>query len=176
MSASTGQQMLDVFSAAFSDGSTADSALVQNMLAVRYQWTQPADAVVPNANGNGVGTAAANVTHIVVLDPATPCRQKVTEYKVCAAGAITAANTDFATFSLVYNNANGGADTVIATASTENKVGSLGAATANIPVSVTVTAANAVIPAGSQVMVIVTKAGAGKALPQLTHSARVVPV
>jgi hypothetical protein len=89
---------------------------------------------------------------------------------------VTAANTDFATISLVYNNGGGGADTVVASANTANVVGALGAVTANIPASVTINTSNQVIPAGSQVMVIVTKSGAGKALPQLTHSVRVLPI
>lgn len=171
------QQYVDLQGALLAPaGNASQLTAIQNLTAVKkLWWAQPADATIMNTAGNAIATNEASVTQLFVLDPATDYQMKVEEYKVAATGAITAANTDFATFDLMYNNGNGGAFTTVASANTENKTGSLGAVTANIPVAVTVTAANAVIPAGSQIVIRVSKSGAGKKLPQLTHVVRVKP-
>jgi putative exporter of polyketide antibiotics len=91
--------------------------------------------------------------------------------------AVTSANTDTAVFSLVYNNANGGSDTTIATINTATTAGGgSGNITAQIPVALTVTAANAVVPAGSLLAFKITKEGSGKASGSMGITVKAKPV
>jgi hypothetical protein len=171
------QDYKDITASLFAPANAAEASTVNNIAAVRKLWVmQAADATIMNTTGAAVATNEASVTQLFVLDPMTDYRMVVQSYRVAATGDITAANTDFATFDLMFNNGNGGAFTTIASANTENKSGSLGAVTANIPASVTVNTAAAAVPAGSQVIIRVSKSGAGKKLPQLTHVVRVEPI
>lgn len=104
--------------------------------------------------------ASINTTANIILDMATQVKYKVTAFKVALNAALTETNTNLAQIQLVYNNANGGADTNIALVYT-NVSGGIGNVLAAIPNSITLTTANVVIPAGSQVIVRETKAGAG---------------
>jgi hypothetical protein len=171
MSTDTGQKFIDAFASFFAPDRDATAvALAQNMAAVKYRIHQDKDANLTNVNGNGLVTDKQdyNIAHTYTVDPSTLVRFKVSSFKMTAAVNIAAANTNYATVQLVYNNGNGGSDTVIAAANTENKSGSLGAVTSAIPASFTVTAANAVVPSGSCVQIKVTKSGAGGlALPEL---------
>ncbi len=168
MSTDTAQKFKDLFVAMFApDMSAAAAALVganvnQNF---RYNVSQPLDASINTAS-----------TH--TLDQATLVQMRASTFKVVVGTSITAANTNVATIALVYNNGNGGSDTTICSANTATTAGGgTGDITAGTAYSFTANTTNALIPAGSQVQVKVTKAGTGGlALPALSFELKAVPV
>lgn len=148
MSTDNAQKLLDLQVASLAPDMNATAvALVQGDQVIKYKANLPIDASI-------------NTTANIILDMATPIKYKVTAFKVALNAALTETNTNLAQIQLVYNNANGGADTNIALVYT-NVAGGIGNVVAAIPNSITLTAANQVIPAGSQVIIRETKAGAG---------------
>jgi hypothetical protein len=161
MSKSSEQRMMDTFSAAFTPDTVNSTSMVRDMLAKRYQWTQPVDV--------------AATRQVICLDPATPYQQRIDDYLIIAATNVTAANTNFATFQLMFNNANGSPFIIAAQADTTLGPSAIGAITMNVPRRVTINTAAAIVPKGSQVVIVVSKTGTGKVLGQLTHSVKVSP-
>lgn len=81
--------------------------------------------------------------------------------------ALTSNNTNYVAMQLVSNNGNGGADTVIAAANSTNSGATLGTGswTADIAEALTITDANAVVAAGSQLQFRFLKYGSGVQVP-----------
>jgi hypothetical protein len=133
--------------------SAASKALIDTLSAVQYKVDKVADA-------------ATSTTSTYTLDYSTGPRFRVDAVKYVPHASLTSDNTNLATLELVYNNGNGGSDTVIATINTATTAGGgSGNWTADIGVALAVTAANAVVPAGSQVQLNVTKGGAAVIVP-----------
>lgn len=122
-------------------------------------------------------TNAASVASTHTLIPSTTCVLKANQFKVTVASNVTRANTNYATFALVYNDGAGGADTTIASNTTEaaGATNTIGALTAGIPASATINTSADTIPVGKCIQVKVTKTGTGFALPQLTMTAKFKP-
>ncbi len=156
----TASKLRDVLVAGLADGSTTSTGLVEGLLSnsLRYTWSRPLDV-------------AASTASVDTLDASTALRMKVSSFKITAAVAVTETDTDLATLQLVYNNGNGGSDTVVALAYT-NIAGGLGNLTANKPASFSVTAGNSVIPAGSCLQLKTTKGGNGVALPYRSYEVK----
>ena len=165
MSTDSAQKITDLLVASLApDMSTTATALVQasQVNTVKYKAHLPVDASI-------------NTTANIVLDMATPIKYKVTSFKLALNAALTETNTNLAQIQLVYNNANGGSDTNIALVYT-NVSGGVGNVLAAIPNSLTLTANACVIPAGSQVVIRETKAGAGGlVLPMRAYEVTCVP-
>lgn len=165
MSTDTGQKVVDLLTASLApDMNTTATALVQAMqpATVKYKAYLPIDAGT---------TTTANI----ILDMSTPIKYKVTALRLALNAALTETNTNLAQVQLVWNNANGGADTNIALVYT-NVSGGIGNVTAAIPNSLTLTAANVVVPSGSQVAIRETKAGSGGlTLPMRFYEVTLVP-
>lgn len=79
-------------------------------------------------------------------------------------GALTAGNTNYATINVSSRTSAGVADSVIATVNTKLVVGT-GNWTAFQPVSIPITAANAVVAAGGGITYDISKASAGVTVP-----------
>lgn len=176
MSTDTGQKLIDLIDSFFAaDRDSASANLVKNAFLVKHRAAQMRDSNIYLAADNVLAapnTIAGNVTHVHTLDPSTPCRFKVTAFRLTPQVGWTETNTNLATFQLVYNNGNGGADTVIAQAFT-NVAGGLGNTTSNTPAAFTITAANAVVPASNCLQIKVTKSGAaGLQLPDISFDVR----
>lgn len=137
---------------------------------VTYRCDRTIDLNVSVAGGT---TIAGNATSQHTLDANTQFQVTAKSFKIITNANVTAANTNCATFALVYNNGNGGTDTTIATINTATTAGGgSGNLTVGVPFSVPLTAANVVVPAGSQIQIKVTKAGTpGMELPQLSMEA-----
>lgn len=165
MSTDSGQKLTDLLTASLApDMNTTATALViaSQQNTIKYKAGLPIDASI-------------NTTANIILDMATPIKYKVTSFKVALNAALTETNTNLAQIQLVYNNANGGIDTNIALVYT-NVSGGIGNVLAAVPNSITLTAANVVIPAGSQVAIRETKAGAGGlTLPMRYYEVTLVP-
>jgi hypothetical protein len=141
-------------------------ALVDNFLnqTVKYSAYQPLD------------TAAATASTVTV-DQSTLLQMRVKTFKVITHADVVSDNTSYANMALVYNNGNGGSDTVIATANTAN-TGAAGTPTGTITAQVAYSfTCNATpVPAGSQLQVKITKVSSGYALPSRTFEVKGVPV
>ncbi len=136
-------------------GGNSDAAktLVDNLSMVKYKVDKVADA-------------ATSTTATYTLDYSTPGRFRVDAVTYVPHAALTADNTNLATLELGYNNGNGGSDTGIATINTAATAGGgSGNWTADIGVALTITAANSVVPSGSQVQWNLTKGGAAVVVP-----------
>ncbi len=129
--------------------SAAAKALVDGFVQVKYTAHKMADA-------------ATSTSTTFTIDTSVPARFRVDSVKFVPHAAVTAENTNNATFALVSNNGNGGSDTTIATINTATTAGGgSGNLTADIGLAITITAANAVVSSGSQLQIKTTKAGAG---------------
>ncbi len=125
-----------------------------------------ADKVGPARVRHNAGKAldvAASTVQSFGLDPVTDTDVKYDAVYFTPHAALTANDTDYATLSLVYD-AGPGTDVVVATRTTQITGGS-GDWVADTPVALTITAANAVVPAGKNLMFKITKAGSGVAVP-----------
>jgi hypothetical protein len=132
-------------------GGNSDAAktLIDGFALVKYKADKNVDA-------------ATSTSSTFTFDYSTPNRFRVDAVKVVPHAALTSENTNNATIALVYNNGNGGSDTTVATINTATTAaGGSGDWTAGVGVAVTITAANAVVPSGSQLQVKITKNGAG---------------
>lgn len=106
--------------------------------------------------------ANSNSTSIHTLDASTNGVMTITSFKVCLRTTLTSANTNVATFALVYNDGAAGADTTIASLNTATTAGGgTGDITAEIPMAITLNTSNIQVPAGKQLQIKVTKSGAG---------------
>ncbi len=167
MSTDNAQKFRDAFVASFApDMNSTATALVDKVLnqEFKYTVTHPFEA---NASSFAYWSMDQN-TGVAML-----CKS----FKVIPSVTITGANTNVAIMALVYNNGNGGADTTIYSVNTAaaNSGGS-GDITANIAYSFTANTSNVRIPAGSQILLKVTKAGAGGlALPACTFEFKAAP-
>ncbi len=149
-STDTASKLRDLLVGQFApDGNATAVALVDAVLqkSCSYSVSCPLDASI-------------NTVSVDTLDTSTALRMKATSFKITALAALTETNTNLATMQLVYNNGNGGTDTVVALAYT-NIAGGLGNLVANTPAAFSITAANSIIPAGSCVQIKTTKSGAG---------------
>jgi hypothetical protein len=128
-----------------------------------------ADKVGPARIRHNLGKAAdaaAATAASFGLDPVTDVDFKVTSVRFTPGAALTSDDTNYATLSLVYNNGAGGSDTVVATATTKTSGGGgTGNWTADTPVTIAITAANAVVPAGSNLQFKIAKTGTGVVVP-----------
>lgn len=168
MTVTTGSQFRDEFRNVFApDSNTTAQALADAVFdqPFMYRCDRPYDA---NANSTSVHT----------LDTSTATQVRVKTFKWGLRASVTSDNTNNATVALVYNNGNGGSDTTVATINTATTAGGgSGNITLEVPYSVAVTAANAIIPSGSQLQVKVTKSGAGGlALPHSSFEVKAAPV
>lgn len=121
----------------------------------------------------GANDSAAGILSTLALEHDTPFKlfaDPSAQTVVYTPGfALTAADATCAVLQLVYNNANGGADTIIATANTATTgSGGTGNWTAGVPVNIPVIAANSVVPADNAVFLKITKTGAGTVVPMGT--------
>src|SRR6185369_13915497 len=80
----------------------------------------------------------------------------ITSVKILPDAAVTANGTNYKTFTLEYDDGAGGSATTVATVDT-----SAVSWVANTPVSLTITAANALVAAGKQLRLKITKAASG---------------
>jgi hypothetical protein len=166
MSTDTGQKYKDLLGATFApDGNAAALAVVQGSPALKVAY-----------HAQAILDASINTTANIYLTSVTPVRYRVTKFYVTMNTALTETNTNLAQIQLCYNNSNGGADTNVALVYT-NVAGGIGNVTINQPASITLTAANVVVPSGSSLLIRETKAGAGGlALPARTYDVFVEPV
>jgi len=161
--------------ATFSDMGTNAKANVQGFIDGIFTRKEHRIADANTALAGGT-TPSINVASTHTIYPSTPIHFRCKHFKLVAKANIAQTNTNFATINLVYNDGTGNADTVIASANTENKTGALGAVTSAVPLSFTLTAANARIPAGSCVQIKVTKSGAGGLeMPELDFEVGLTP-
>lgn len=172
-SVNTAQKLIDILRAFLApDAAAAAQTIVNGGFRVRLTAGQPKDSNIYLAGANvqsAPNTIAGNVFYTHTLDASTSIQMKVDAFRITAGEAVTSANTDLATWALVYNNGNGGSDTTIATANTTAAGGGV-ALTANTPLAITLTDANRVVPSGSCVQIKVTKAGTnGKQLPAVSY-------
>ena len=164
MSIDNAQKFRDAFAALFAPDMNATAlALADSMLQqeLSYSRSQPVDA-------------AASTAGTRTFDQSTSFPMVVKAFKIITSGNVTADDTNYATVALVYNDGAGGSDTTIASKTTKI-TGGTGNLTAGIAYSFAITAANARIPAGSQVQVKVTKAGTGVSLPVSTFELKCAP-
>jgi hypothetical protein len=159
MSTDSASKFRDLFVAQFApDMAAAAQSVVDGVLNQEFVYSKER-AFDANSNSTSVHT----------LDMSTLNQMRVRTFKWSTRANVTADNTNLATVQLVYNNGNSGSDTVIATSNTATTAGGgSGNLTLEVPFAFTINATNAVVPAGSQVQVKVTKAGAGGLL--LPHS------
>ncbi len=167
MSTDSTQKFRDLYVAQFApDMAAAAAAVVDAILSTNFHYSasQPLDASI-------------NTASTWTLDQNTQAQFRVKTFKVVVGTNVTSANTNVATMALVYNNGAGGSDTTIASTNTATTGGSgTGDLVAGTAYSFALTAANVVVPAGSQLQIKVTKAGAGGlALPCLTFDVKGVP-
>lgn len=152
MGATTGVAKRQATRALYATNSSTEDALADEVVR-KYLVVNP-------------GTAIAN-TAITMPLIVTNEQYRVVAVKYCGSAAVTADNTNYKSLQLVYDNANGGSQTVIAIANTT--IPTSGNATnnwtANVPVSLTVQSANAVVPSGSQISFLEVVAGNGVAIP-----------
>lgn len=156
MSTDTMQKYRDSLGALMApDGDSTSESLVDNTMVVRYTAVRGAVmAANVDSTVNSVWTAT--------LDPSTTLRLQYVSSHVIVDNTVTAVNTNVAIFSLVYNDANGGSDTTIATINTATTAGGgSGDITAAVPMALTANTSNGVVPAGSLLAFKLTKAGAG---------------
>lgn len=108
--------------------------------------------------------AGATTNSSVMVDSGTLVPIIITSVKVSLTANATVDNTNNAIFSLVFNNGNGGADTTIATVTTNAAATGINGgnnAVKDTPYTVPITAANSRVPAGSALYWKVTKGGGG---------------
>lgn len=172
MSTDTGRKYRDGLQALLApDMDATSTALVDALTQVRYSVVRGL-----YASANVDTTAAANIWN-ATLDPSTSVRMKIDSCHITVDNTVTAANTDVIIFSLVYNNANGGSDTTIATINTATTAGSgSGDLTAGVPYSIALTAANSVVPAGSALVWKMTKGGSGKGSGTYSVNVKAKPI
>lgn len=103
--------------------------------------------------------ATAATVYRIPIDYAIDHAIKIEEAKVCLQANVTADGTNYKTITLVYNDGAAGSDTTIGTVDT-----SATGFTAKVARALTLTAANQVIPVGSQLEWVVAAAGTGVAL------------
>lgn len=108
-------------------------------------------------------TAAANVT--LTCDDSTGVGLFITGVKFIPGAALTSDNTSYVSMQLVYNNGNGGSDTIVATANSTNTGATLGTGDWVAGVAEALTVSSASIPSGSQVQVKFLKYGSGVNVP-----------
>lgn len=171
MSTDTGTKYRDALVALMApDMNATATALIDNYTQIKYNCNR---GTTPSAN---LDAALAGV-YTVALDHSTTVQMKFSSATVTFDNAITAANTDVAIFSLVYNNANGGSDTTVATINTAvSSIGGSGNVTAQVPVTLTINTSNATVPAGSQIAFKITKGGNGLASGSCHFVAKAKPV
>ena len=156
MAASSGKQLSDAVLGQYAPEGTAATVALAKAAFVGFKGvvSRGLDA-----------TAAANVT--LTLDQSTGVGVRVTSVAFVPGASLTSDNTSYVSMRLVYNNGNGGSDTIVAQANSSNSGAALGTGnwTADIAEALTITAANAVIPSGSQVQVRFLKFGSGVNVP-----------
>ncbi len=101
-------------------------------------------------------------THLTV-DGSTGVGIRITSVKGAVQGGHVSDNTDYCSMQLVYNNGNGGSDTIVATANTTNSgaTAATDTITEDQPFDFTLTDANVNIPEGSHVQLKLLKLGSG---------------
>lgn len=174
-SVDSASKLLDCLRAMFApDMSTSAIGIVNGTFKIGYNCGRPADSNVYLAAANilaAPNTIAGNVTSTHTLCANTQVQQTFESFHITTNAAISQAATNLATIQLVYNNGNGGTDTVIAGGNTA-VAGGVANTTANVPSAISITAANATVAAGSCIQIKVTKSGAaGKELPFVHFSA-----
>jgi hypothetical protein len=154
------------------DMSSTAVGIVNGAFKVNFTTTRAIDSNL--ALAAGASTIAGNIASTHTLSHSTPVQMTIESFYATSTAAITSANTNVATFALVYNNGNGGTDTTIASANTATTAGGgTGDFTAGVPLSISLTAANVTVPAGSCLQVKVTKSGAtGKELSYMSFTAK----
>ncbi len=159
----TGQKLADALAAMFAPDVDSDArAVAAGMFRVKYTATQPLDSNVQLAAG--ASTIAGNVAYTHTLDPSTATQFRISTFHITGTAGVTSAAGNLALITLVYNNGNGGSDTSIGVYNTAAT-----ALTAGTPLSVSLTAANVIVPAGSCIQIKTTKSGTlGKELPALS--------
>ena len=139
----------------------ADDALCDATLGQHPSITRPAFKTGADA--------AATTAYRLIVDTSTACPALVQSAAVVMDSAVTLNGANYATISLVYNNGLGGADTTVASFNTSATTTVAGVANA-----LTLTNANLYIPAGSQVVWVITKAGTGVSLTNVSLNCRAV--
>lgn len=156
MAATTGKELKDAVLAQFASEGTSAAESLAKAAFVGYKECL-----------SRVADAAATTNVNLCADYSTGVGIRVTGVAFVPSAALTAHNTNYVSMQLVYNNGNGGSDTVVAMAN--STIAGAALATndwvANIAETLTITAANAVIPSGSQVQFKFLKVSSGVNVP-----------
>jgi hypothetical protein len=147
----TGQKFRDSARRLYAAADSTGEGIVDELAGakVRYQCEFPAETTAGTNHARNFGFGA-------------PVRFKATAVRIRPSAALTANGTNFKTFNLKYDDGAGGSVTTVATVDT-----SAVSWTAHVPVLLAITAANAVIPAGSQLRADHVASGTGVATPEM---------
>jgi len=119
----------------------------------------------------GPTDATATTAYRLVLDATLDLQVLISECKVVSNTVIAFNAANYVTIALVYNDGAAGADVTIATLDTTAV-----SFAAKIARSMTITAANALVAAGKQLEIVITKAGTGVATDALSFIVKGLPV
>jgi hypothetical protein len=156
MAATTGKELKDAVLAQFASEGTSAAESLAKAAFVGYK----------ECLSRGLDAAAGNHVNLCA-DYSTGVGIRVTGVAFVPSAALTANNTNYVSLKLVYNNGNGGSDTIVAMANSSNTGATLGTGdwVSDVAEALTITAANAVIPSGSQVQVKFEKVASGVVVP-----------
>lgn len=118
------------------------------------------------------GTAGTAQTETFIWRNDTGVDMYVYSARFCTPVAVTANDTTYATFTLAKRDSAGANSATVGSMTTQITGGS-GNVTAFLPVSLTLTAANRVVPAGSVLTIAVAKASTGVAIAAATSQVRI---
>jgi len=157
----SGQQVKNLTYGLYEAQSAADQVRSDQVCVQRIESTLVTDG----------GTAGTAVTEECIVSFPFANTVKVLGCTVLPPVAVTASDTLFATFTLSSRDANGANAVSIATQTTKTSgSGGLGSLTAFKPVSLPLTQANVVVPAGGSLTIAVAKASTGTAIASATAS------
>lgn len=156
----TASKIIGAIKGLFSSLDATDTSLLTNMLLFDQLEAHVTDG----------GTAGTAQTETFVYQNTTGTNQQVTGITACSPVAITGDNTNNATFTVTKRDNAGINNVVVGTITTNVAAGNW---TAFLPKALALTAANVVVPNGSVLTVLVSKAGTGVAIGAATSQSRV---
>lgn len=161
----TGPKVVAAIRGLLSSLDSTDDDLVKNLL-VR----EKVEAHVTDG-----GTASTAQTETFMWRNDTGVDMYVVSARFCTPVAVTANDTNYATLTLAKRDSAGANSATVGSMTTQITGGS-GNVTAFLPVALSLTAANRVVPSGSVLTIAVAKASAGVALAAATSQVRVVVI
>lgn len=145
----TGSQLRDVARALFAASDATGVALVDNSFArVRHSTLIPLQGTAATIAGFNLGVTDRQIA--------------VQSVKLMPDAALTHDGTNNKVFTLEYDDGAAGSATAVGVVDTSANDWS-----ANVPISLALTAANVVVPAGKQLRLKITKNGTGVATPNI---------